>query len=80
MAKSAIRGASAAPGFFDPFFTAKPVDRGAGSVYPSVTHIRNHGGSIDVQSVYGQGTTFAVRLPLFSHLGPFVTTRNYRVI
>lgn len=48
---------------FDPFFTTKKSGRGLGlSTVQSILQRAN--GTIDVQSVPGQGTTFTVRLPL----------------
>jgi len=49
---------------FDPFFTTKPVGKGTGlglSMVYSIAHW--HGGSVDVESEEGKGTTFTVRLP-----------------
>ena len=49
---------------FDPFFTTKEGRRGYG-LGLFVTHniIREHEGTIDVQSTPGHGTTFLIRLP-----------------
>ncbi|MCG8469265.1 MAG: ATP-binding protein [Gemmatimonadetes bacterium] len=51
---------------FDPFFTTKPVGTGTGQGL-AVSHdviVNKHGGTIDVETVDGQGTTFIIRLPL----------------
>ncbi len=52
---------------FTPFFTTKDIDQGAG-LGLSVVHgiVRAHGGSIDVHSSVGEGSTFTVSLPLTS--------------
>lgn len=50
---------------FDPFFTTKPVGQGTGlgmSLCYSI--IEKHGGSIEVESEVGKGTTFTVNLPM----------------
>lgn len=51
------------PRIFDPFFTTKTTGHGLGL---SATQgiIRAHNGSLAVESVVGEGTTFTIRLPL----------------
>jgi len=49
---------------FTPFFTTKPVGEGTGLGLPiSRQIVEKHGGTIDVESTPGIGTTFHVRLP-----------------
>jgi len=51
---------------FDPFFTTKAVGRGTGQGL-AIAHnvvVEKHGGSIDVETVVGKGSTFIIRLPL----------------
>lgn len=52
---------------FQPFFTTKPNGMGLG-LSISRTIITAHGGSLDVESVPGRGTTFSISLPLLSQL------------
>lgn len=55
---------------FDPFFTTKDPDKGTGlGLMISHQIIADHGGSIEVESVQGQGATFHVRLPGGSESG-----------
>ena len=51
---------------FDPFFTTKEIGKGTGqglAIARSVV-VDKHQGSIDFETVSGEGTTFIVRLPL----------------
>lgn len=50
---------------FNPFFTTKPVGQGTGlGLSISYKVIKNHNGSIDVQSELEKGTKFTIKLPL----------------
>lgn len=49
---------------FDPFFTTKPVGMGTGlGLYVVYKIVTRHRGTIDVESLPGQGTTFILRFP-----------------
>ena len=54
------------PKIFDPFFTTKRAGEGAGlGLAISRNLIWEHGGTIDVKSEIGKGSTFRVRLPAY---------------
>jgi signal transduction histidine kinase len=62
---------------FDPFFTTKEIGKGTGqglAIARSVI-VDKHGGSIDFETVLGEGTTFIIRLP---HVGEQVPTEVVR--
>lgn len=53
------------PRIFDPFFTTRPRGKGTGlGLSLSYRIVRDHGGTIEVESAMGEGTTFSVLLPL----------------
>jgi signal transduction histidine kinase len=62
------------PHIFEPFFTTKPVGIGTGlGLSVSYGIVRDHGGSLEVESTVGQGSIFRIRLPLKPtglHLSP----------
>jgi two-component system NtrC family sensor kinase len=63
---------------FDPFFTTKDVGRGSGQGLPLARGIiqEGHGGTLAVESVLGQGTTFVVRIPIEGRVGDPVQTSH----
>jgi PAS domain S-box-containing protein len=49
---------------FDPFFTTKPAGSGTGlGLYVVYRIVTKYGGTIDVESTDGQGTTFTMKFP-----------------
>ena len=55
---------------FDPFFTTQPVGTGTGLGLPIChTVVKQHRGTIGVESAEGEGSTFTVRLPLSADAG-----------
>jgi len=63
---------------FDPFFTTKGVGQGTGQglAIAHNTIVKKHGGSIDLESEVGVGTTFVVRLPLKAEEDPSLASRG----
>ncbi len=54
---------------FEPFFTTKEVGRGTGQGL-SIAHTvvtKKHGGSLNVTSILGKGSTFEITLPITQH-------------
>lgn len=60
---------------FDPFFTTKDEAKGTGIGLANVSSIiEQHGGTIDVNSRQGEGTTFSLYFPVIPGISPPVTT------
>ncbi len=70
----AMRIADSGPGMtedvkrrlFDPFFTTKPIGKGTG-LGLAISHsiiVEKHGGELDCNSVLGEGSEFAIEIPL----------------
>ncbi|HJV21194.1 MAG TPA: ATP-binding protein [Holophagaceae bacterium] len=52
------------PHIFEPFFTTKPVGKGTGlGLAMAFGILRAHGGTLDVESAPGRGSSFTLRLP-----------------
>ncbi len=51
---------------FEPFFTTKPTGEGPGWACRSAYDIvaQGHGGTLEAESVEGEGTTFVISLPV----------------
>jgi two-component system NtrC family sensor kinase len=58
------------PKIFEPFFTTKEIGRGTGlGLAVCYGILTEHGGSLDVQTMVGAGTTFTMTLPAVNQYG-----------
>jgi signal transduction histidine kinase len=59
------------PLIFEPYYSTKPADRGAGlGLYAVRQIVRGAGGGVSVDSTEGRGTSFMITLPLTSDEAP----------
>ncbi len=59
---------------FDPFYTTKQTGTGLG-LFVSQRIVKAHGGTIEVESVEGQGACFTIRLPAWKEEGAMAVSR-----
>ncbi len=59
---------------FEPFFTTKPKGQGTGlGLYVCHGIIKDHGGTISIDSEQGRGTTFTIEIPSWSQKDDLIT-------
>lgn len=64
------------PQVFEPYFSTKETGTGLGLAIVEKA-VEDHGGTVSVESVVGQGTTFTVKLPI-AHTGNSPVKQQYR--